>query len=406
MDDHGNKTIMCSVLFLDIVEYSKKTVSEQIYLKDGFNSILSHAIREVSVDDRIILDTGDGAAVSFLGDVEDALKVALNVRAGLLNEGLSMSPPLRVRMGINIGPVRLVKDINGQPNIMGDGINVALRVMKFANDGQIFVTRSYFDAVSRLSQDYAKMFHHEGLRTDKHVREHEIYAIGYPGEITVARQKLVGQGKSPGMLAILTGDAKAGWEAAAKWLGDGARGFPEASIQQRALFVGVLLIPLLLVLLVVKVAHRPSAPVPQAVTETVIVPAAPVVSEVAAIPARVDESAALEKVSEVAHPALVAAKPEIMEQVKTSEPISSIPAPEQTTAVEPSVKASVEVAVSPWGEVYLDGRMRGVSPPLTELQVAPGKHELAIRNTTFPAYTQHIEIKAGERIKIKHKFAN
>jgi len=115
-----------------------------------------------------------------LGDVEDALKAALSLRESLLAEDPNVDPPLLVRMGINLGPVRLVRDINGQPNIVGDGINVAQRVMGFADAAQILVSRSYYDAVSRLSPQYAGMFHYQGSRTDKHVREHEVYAIGYP----------------------------------------------------------------------------------------------------------------------------------------------------------------------------------------------------------------------------------
>jgi hypothetical protein len=186
MEELDNKTIMCSVFFLDIVGYSKKSVTGQISLKDRFNSYLSAAIRDVPITDRIILDTGDGAAINFLGDIEDALKAALSLRESLLNEDPNVNHPLLVRMGINLGPVRLVRDINGQPNIVGDGINVAQRVMGFADASQVLVSRSYFDAVSRLSPQYAEMFHYQGSRTDKHVREHEVYAIGYPGEKTVS----------------------------------------------------------------------------------------------------------------------------------------------------------------------------------------------------------------------------
>jgi hypothetical protein len=67
-----NRTFICSVVFLDIVEYSKKPVEEQIRLKEHFNVILSEAIRDIAVNDRIMIDTGDGAAIGFLGDPEDA----------------------------------------------------------------------------------------------------------------------------------------------------------------------------------------------------------------------------------------------------------------------------------------------------------------------------------------------
>src|SRR5205809_7163723 len=179
MPDYTNRTFICSVLFLDIVEYSARTVAEQIRLKERFNAVLMEAITGVATDDRIILDTGDGAAVSFLGDPEDALFAGMSLRDAVpgQQELASGGPRLQVRVGVNLGPVRLVKDINGQPNIIGDGINVAQRVMSFAEPGQILVSRSYYDVMARLSEDYAKLFHYEGAKTDKHVREHEVYAI-------------------------------------------------------------------------------------------------------------------------------------------------------------------------------------------------------------------------------------
>ncbi len=54
----------------------------------------------------------------------------------------------------------------------------------------------------------------------------------------------------------------------------------------------------------------------------------------------------------------------------------------------------------------MDGKKKGVSPPLDTLSVPPGAHEVEIRNTTFPPYTQSIQAKADDEIKITHKFAN
>src|SRR5690348_16059954 len=167
--ESSGRTLVCSVLFLDIVEYSKKPVSEQLQLKQEFNRVLTKALEQVPQRDRIILDTGDGAAVTFMGDPEDALFAAMAVR--------DSAGALAVRLGVNLGPVRLVKDLNGQMNIIGDGINVAQRVMSFSRPGQLLVSRSFYEVVSCLSRDYANLFHHEGSRTDKHVREHEVYSV-------------------------------------------------------------------------------------------------------------------------------------------------------------------------------------------------------------------------------------
>src|SRR5438105_5622340 len=164
------RTLVCSVLFLDIVEYSKKPVAEQLELKQAFNEVLANALEQVPQRDRIILDTGDGAAVTFMGDPEDALFASIAVR--------DHAGAVPVRLGVNLGPVRLVKDLNDQVNIIGDGINVAQRVMSFARPGQLLVSRSFYEVVSCLSRDYANLFRHEGARTDKHVREHEVYSVG------------------------------------------------------------------------------------------------------------------------------------------------------------------------------------------------------------------------------------
>ena len=179
MDQRTNRTFICSVLFLDIVDYSTKSVEEQIWLKERFNALLSETIKDIAVNDRITLDTGDGAALGFLGDPEDALFVAMELRDSALNEQRDPSLPLSIRMGINLGPVKLVKDINQQLNLIGDGINVAQRIMSFADPGKLLVSRSYYEVISCLSQEYAKLFSDEGLHADKHIRQHRIYAVGH-----------------------------------------------------------------------------------------------------------------------------------------------------------------------------------------------------------------------------------
>ncbi len=179
MDHRTNRTFICSVLFVDIVAYSTKPVDDQILLKERFNALLAETIKDIAVNDRIILDTGDGAALGFLGDPEDALFVAMELRDSVLNEQRDPSHSFSLRMGIHLGPVKLVKDINNQLNLIGDGINVAQRIMSFAEPGQLFVSRSYFEVISCLSQEYAKLFSDEGIHADKHIRKHRIYAVGH-----------------------------------------------------------------------------------------------------------------------------------------------------------------------------------------------------------------------------------
>jgi class 3 adenylate cyclase len=169
----GHRTFIGTVVFIDIVDYSQRPVLQQVELKTRLNEMIAGVLEHVPTADRMSLDTGDGAALCFLGDPEDALFAASNLRAAAAGAG----PELALRVGINLGPLRIVRDVNGRPNILGDGINVAQRVMSFARPNQILVSRSYYEIVSRLSQEYARLFQYLGIHRDKHVREHEVYAM-------------------------------------------------------------------------------------------------------------------------------------------------------------------------------------------------------------------------------------
>lgn len=182
MSERLNRTSICSVVFLDIVNQSKKPVSEQIQNKELFNGFINEAIKDVAQNDRILLDTGDGAAIALLGAPEEALFIAMTIRDSILKHNKDNERQLYVRTGINLGPVRVVSDINGRPNILGDGINVAERVMSFSEPNQILVSRSYYEITSRLTEEITGMFTYFGIKQDKHIREHEVYSIRSAGE--------------------------------------------------------------------------------------------------------------------------------------------------------------------------------------------------------------------------------
>src|SRR5580704_3983267 len=176
-----DRTWLCSVVFMDIAQYSSQSVDLQMKWKKRFNGYLAEAIEDVPESDRVILDTGDGAAVCFLGAPEAAMFAALHLCRSFAVDEREQQPGLRVRLGINLGPVKLIRDINGALNAIGDGINAGQRIMSFASPNQILVSQSFFEVVSRLSDDYKKLFQLKGIEKDKHVREHTVYHLVQPG---------------------------------------------------------------------------------------------------------------------------------------------------------------------------------------------------------------------------------
>jgi len=426
MAEHTNRTFICCVLFLDIVDYSSSGVHEQIDLKERFNAVLTEAIVGIATDERIILDTGDGAAVSFLGDPEDALFAGMALRDTVAGLPVTSGKRLRIRIGVNLGPVKVVKDINGRPNIIGDGINVAQRVMSFAEPGQILVSRSYYDVVARLSDDYAQLFHYEGAKTDKHVREHEVYAIGeVPSTlrrtvpVPAPRQAMrlpslrlfkfpkLNLRSWPGTLAVNSKLLVAAPLAFTLIVGTGviARGQRNSDGEAKMVAEGAPP-PAASKVAPAKIeapepatqAQEPKAPLgaedpkaPQAKEPKVPrrTKGAPATSKsgAPAQSARANETEAALKAKEVAPPP----KPREPEMVATA-PVSS------------PREATLTVVALPWAEVFVDGTRQGVSPPLRSIPLRPGKHRVELRNSSFPAHVQTVELKPGAEISITHRF--
>lgn len=78
-------------------------------------------------------------------------------------------------------------------------------------------------------------------------------------------------------------------------------------------------------------------------------------------------------------------------------------ASEQPSVTAPT-QATLGFSVLPWGEIFIDGKSRGASPPLREIRLPPGKHLIEIKNTNLPAYSQTVELEAGANKTIRHKF--
>jgi class 3 adenylate cyclase len=417
MAEHTNRTSICSVLFLDIVGYSQYSVTEQIALKERFNAVLTQAIAGVATDDRIILDTGDGAAVSFLGDPEDTLFASMSLRDAVAAQDTTSGPQLKIRVGVNLGPVRVVKDINGQPNIIGDGINVAQRVMSFAETGQILVSRSYYEIMARLSEDYARLFHYEGAKTDKHVREHEVYAID-PAPSNLRRTVPVPAPRPPMRLPSLH---------IPQFLKLRPRTWPETlAVNGKLLVAAPLAFTLIVGTGVIARSYRdPDGPVktaaavpppaaapkvgpakveaPESAPAQVHEPKSPPHAPEAKTPRRTRDAAAAPKAGA---PAQTARADETEAELKAKEvaPPPRPREPEFVATVPASREATLNIVALPWAEVFVDGTRQGVSPPLRSIPLRPGKHRVELRNGSFPAHVQTVELKPGTEISITHRF--
>ncbi|MES2049556.1 MAG: serine/threonine-protein kinase [Pseudomonadota bacterium] len=73
------------------------------------------------------------------------------------------------------------------------------------------------------------------------------------------------------------------------------------------------------------------------------------------------------------------------------------------TEAAPISLGAVQIAVSPWGEVYVDGLSKGIAPPLTKLNLPLGKHKIEIKNGD-DNYAVTVEVNTEKEVKIAHRF--
>jgi len=114
-----------------------------------------------------------------------------------------------------------------------------------------------------------------------------------------------------------------------------------------------------------------------------------------------DTVAAAEPAPPPAAPAPKPAPPRKAE-AKPAKPVRAAPAA-PAAAVATGI---VQMAVSPWGEVEVDGRAAGVTPPLSRLELPAGRHVITLRNGDFPPFSTEVEVSADQPVAVRHRFGS
>ena len=89
--------------------------------------------------------------------------------------------------------------------------------------------------------------------------------------------------------------------------------------------------------------------------------------------------------------------------VTTDSPLDNVPLIEEKPVVVET--ANYRLAIKPWGTVYVDGKEKGVSPPLKRLVLPAGKHKIRIVNPNFRDHLMDVNVAAGKSGTIDVDFA-
>jgi len=159
------------------------SVKRQIQKIEALRNLISECKAYRGADETLILPTGDGMAIGFLQGPELPLNLAIELHRKLkvYNKGKTPEEMLKVRIGLNDGPVYLVSDLKGDDNIWGPGIILAKRVMDVGEQDHILLTARMAEALLELSDEYnmlIKPLHDYTIKHGKTVLLYSVYGNG------------------------------------------------------------------------------------------------------------------------------------------------------------------------------------------------------------------------------------
>ena len=153
------------VLFIDIVGYSKLSISDQHAAVEELTRIVrrSEQFQRAEAANRLTrIPTGDGMALAFYTSPEAPVRCAVEI-----SRTLKQHPRLQLRMGIHSGPVGGVVDVNERTNLAGAGINMAKRVMDCGDAGHILLSKHVAEDLEEY-QKWRPLLHDLGSCEVKH----------------------------------------------------------------------------------------------------------------------------------------------------------------------------------------------------------------------------------------------
>ena len=143
-----------TIVFLDIVGFSNKPTAEQRTLVNSLTSEIAHELRPLlsppmGTASVLAMPTGDGMALAFTHshkqpwDRSTVFELLLRIQKWSHEESENHGE-VSLRVGVHVGPVELLTDINGKPNICGETINYGQRIMDAGNPRQVLFSEVAF----------------------------------------------------------------------------------------------------------------------------------------------------------------------------------------------------------------------------------------------------------------------
>jgi len=149
----GNNRPLVKYTYVDIVGYTTNSVQRQKKIIARLIEIVKQAVKKnraqrkvryIQVGDGIIVAIGQGLKVDIHLRIAIDILQLLKKKSGLPRD---TKDTVEVRIGVNQNEDQEISDINKKRNYIGDGINVAARLMSAAEPNTIYVGQTVVEAL-------------------------------------------------------------------------------------------------------------------------------------------------------------------------------------------------------------------------------------------------------------------
>jgi hypothetical protein len=83
---------------------------------------------------------------------------------------------------------------------------------------------------------------------------------------------------------------------------------------------------------------------------------------------------------------------------------STVASSSTTSSTAEAGSGTVVFRIEPWGEILIDNKPTGVSPPLVQIALSTGRHQIEVRHGDDAPFTREINVEAALPVKVEHHF--
>jgi adenylate cyclase len=179
MPDDKVKRRLTTVLCADVHGYSRLMEADEAGTLETLRRYRTAIAGLVERHDGRIVNTWGDAVIAEFASVVEAVQCAVEIQQEISNRDSDPPPPMRFRIGINLGDVM----VDGS-DLYGDGVNIAARLQELAEPGGIVISSSTYDQVhNKLSVGFDCL----GQRPMKNIAPVTSYRVTMSGQTAQAR---------------------------------------------------------------------------------------------------------------------------------------------------------------------------------------------------------------------------